>query len=262
MRGGRWGYRTAHFRRQCMQRPVLISNSCRLAVRRAHRILRQKLKAFMPGVLAAATHVPADEPAKTTRRIRCSSRTERVARGGGYLDRFKSALAIRGLGAGHERRHELHVQKEMAVPPVSTCSCFTNAESWHPGQGGTVGWDSVDAEGFRIGLMRARDVRSLPLCRRVGVRKLSREDGYRHIHHDELDAGVRTTFASSYPGTFHMRARSVSAGSSEVYGPTTTWNHGCSEAEVAISVARAANPAPINCSTSRSARPGPSNAAT
>jgi hypothetical protein len=93
-----------------------------------------------------------------------SSRTERVARGGGYLDRFKSALAIRGLGAGHERRHELHVQKEMAVPPVSTCSCFTNAESWHPGQGGTVGWDSVEAEGFRIRLMRARDVRSLPLA--------------------------------------------------------------------------------------------------
>ena len=80
------------------------------------------------------------------------------------MDRFKSAFAIRGLGAGHERRHEVHVQKEIAVPPVSTCSCFTNAESWHPGQGGTAGWDSVEAEGFRIGHMRARDVRSLPLA--------------------------------------------------------------------------------------------------
>ena len=80
------------------------------------------------------------------------------------MDRFKSAFAIRGLGAGHERRHEVHVQKEITVPPVSTCSCFTNAESWHPGQGGTAGWDSVEAEGFRMGHMRARDVRSLSLA--------------------------------------------------------------------------------------------------
>ena len=87
-----------------------------------------------------------------------------IARGSDYLNRFKSALTIRGLGAGHERRHEVHVQKEIAVPPVSTCSCFTKAESWHPGQGGTAGWDSVDVEGFRREDMRARDVRSLPLC--------------------------------------------------------------------------------------------------
>lgn len=88
------------------------------------------------------------------------------------MDRFKSALAIRGLGAGHERRHEVHVQKEIAVPPVSTCSCCTNAESWHPGQGGTDGWESVGAEGFRIGHMRSRDVRSLPLADALVAEKL------------------------------------------------------------------------------------------
>jgi hypothetical protein len=92
------------------------------------------------------------------------SRPEReLSPRGGYVDRFKSVFAIRGLGAGHERRHELHVQKEIAVPPVSTCSCFTKAESWHAGQTGTVGCESVGAEGFRIGHMRALDVRSLPL---------------------------------------------------------------------------------------------------
>ena len=80
------------------------------------------------------------------------------------MDRLKSAFAIRGFGAGHERRHDVHVQKEMAVPPVSTCSCFTKAESWQPGHKGPVGSGSVDVEGFRIGPMRARDVRSLPLC--------------------------------------------------------------------------------------------------
>ena len=74
--------------------------------------------------------------------------------GGGYLDRFKSAFAIRGRGAGHERRHELHVQKEIAVPPVSTCSCLTKAESWHAGQTGTFGCESFGAEGFRIEGMR------------------------------------------------------------------------------------------------------------
>jgi hypothetical protein len=41
-----------------------------------------------------------------------------------------------------------------------------------------------------------------------------REDGYFHAHHDALDINVRTTLASSYPGTSHMRARSVSAGAS------------------------------------------------
>jgi len=121
------------------------------------------------------------------------------------VDRFKSALAIRGLGAGHERRHEVHVQKEIAVPPVSTCSCLTNAESWHPGQGGTAGWDSVGAEGFRIGHMR--DVRSLPLADAPEAEKLL----------DALDADVRATLASSYAVTSHMRARSVSGGSREVY---------------------------------------------
>ena len=90
-------------------------------------------------------------------------------RGVGYFDRLKSAFAIRGLGAGHERRHELHVQKEIAVPPVSTCSCLTKAESPHPGQAGTVDCESNDAERIRLGHMRELAVRSLPLDDCVGV---------------------------------------------------------------------------------------------
>jgi len=37
-------------------------------------------------------------------------------------------------------------------------------------------------------------------------------------YRDALDTDVRTTLASSYAGTSHMRVRSVSAGSSEVGG--------------------------------------------
>ena len=73
-----------------------------------------------------------------------------------YSDRFKSAFAIRGLGAGHERRHELHVQNEIAVPPVSTCSCFTNAESWHRGRR-VPSAGIVRSNWLRVGGMRGRD---------------------------------------------------------------------------------------------------------
>lgn len=121
----------------------------------------QEIEGFHEGQMSGAVMMQ-----RTYRMSRRGVRAPNASggRGGNYLERFKSAFAIRGLGAGHERRHEVHVQKEIAVPPVSTCSCFTNAESWHPGQGGAAGWDSVEAEGVRIGHMRARVVRSLPLC--------------------------------------------------------------------------------------------------
>jgi hypothetical protein len=45
----------------------------------------------------------------------------------------RSTFAMRGLTAGQERRHDEHVQKAIAVVPVITCSCVTNAESWHLG---------------------------------------------------------------------------------------------------------------------------------
>jgi hypothetical protein len=45
------------------------------------------------------------------------------------VERLRSAFAIRGFGAGHDRRHDVQVQNEIAVPPVKTCSSFTNAES-------------------------------------------------------------------------------------------------------------------------------------
>jgi len=124
------------------------------------------------------------------------SETRAAALEGGYFDRFKSAFAIRGLGAGHDRRHELHVQKEIAVPPVSTCSCFTKAESWHAGQTGTVGCESVGAAGFRIGHMGALDVAQPTILLTAPVSKINlRENAWRRTHHDELDIEVRTTFS-------------------------------------------------------------------
>ena len=66
---------------------------------------------------------------------------------------FRSAFVIRGFGAGHERRHDVHVQNEIAVPPVSTCSFFTNAESRHPGH--TGGCSLCDSRGRRL---RAVDI--------------------------------------------------------------------------------------------------------
>jgi hypothetical protein len=47
-----------------------------------------------------------------------------------------------GLAAGHDRRHDEHVQKPITVAPVITCSCFTKAESWHPGHTGIVEADN------------------------------------------------------------------------------------------------------------------------
>jgi hypothetical protein len=47
----------------------------------------------------------------------------------------------------------VHVQNEIAVPPVSTCSFFTNAESRHPGQ--TGGCSLCDSRGRRL---RAVDI--------------------------------------------------------------------------------------------------------
>jgi len=61
---------------------------------------------------------------------------------------------MRGFGAGHERRHDVQVQKEIAVPPVRTCSCFTNAESWQPGHGGGVGSVVSGDEDLRRGGIR------------------------------------------------------------------------------------------------------------
>lgn len=43
---------------------------------------------------------------------------------------------MRGLAAGHERKHDAHVQNAIAVAPVTTCSCFTKAVSRHPGHAG------------------------------------------------------------------------------------------------------------------------------
>jgi hypothetical protein len=36
---------------------------------------------------------------------------------------------MRGLAAGHERRHDAHVQNAIAVVPVITSACLTNVVS-------------------------------------------------------------------------------------------------------------------------------------
>ena len=69
--------------------------------------------------------------------------------------RRRSAFTIRGFAAGHDRRHDEHVQKPITVAPVITCSCFTNAVSLQPGHAGIVEADNR-VEDARV--MRARSI--------------------------------------------------------------------------------------------------------
>jgi hypothetical protein len=65
---------------------------------------------------------------------------------------FRSAFAIRGGGADQDRKHEEHVQKDIAVVPVSTSSFFTKRLSRQVGQiaGGCSGTGSGTLRGAVI----------------------------------------------------------------------------------------------------------------
>ena len=47
----------------------------------------------------------------------------------GAARHFKSAFAIRGAGAGHERKQDVQVQNAITLLPVMSCSCLTKLES-------------------------------------------------------------------------------------------------------------------------------------
>src|SRR3989442_2829240 len=70
-----------------------------------------------------------------------------------YVRGFRSAFAIRGAGAGHERRQDVDVQNAIALFPVMTCSCFTKLESRHVGHSGCGGCEACWCDNVRCAAM-------------------------------------------------------------------------------------------------------------